>query len=156
MIEHAERLGSMLDELGPSTDEIVLIEQISPQAWLLALEEGGAAIAVRIDEATGVVTFSCELGRPQEAMRLRVYEALLTYNGLGDLHGGVRMGLRSPGDVVLQEFDSHIQSLNLTMLRQIIQDFSSKASAWEEIIESAEPEELDEALEAAPFYAIRG
>jgi hypothetical protein len=42
------------------------------------------------------------------------------------------------------------------MLRQIIQDFSSKASAWEEIIESAEPEELDEALEAAPFYAIRG
>ena len=42
MTEHAERLNQLLDELGPSTEEVVLIEQVAPDAWLLAMGEGDA------------------------------------------------------------------------------------------------------------------
>ena len=136
-------------------NEIVLIEKATPQTWLLAIEERGFVIALRLDEDTGVLTLTCELGRPQESMRLRVYEALLTYNGFSSLHGGLRMGLRDPGHTIMQEFDTHIQNLDVRILQQMILDFINKASIWEEIIESAEPQELEEALEAAPFYAIK-
>jgi hypothetical protein len=155
MIEHAEHLNHLLDELGPTTEEVVLIEQVAPDAWLLAMGEGDAAIAVRLDEATGIATLSCELGRPQETVRERVYEALLTYNGLAGLHGGIRMALREAGGPVLQEFDVPLRGLELATLRQIVQDFTRKASAWEEIIESAEPPELDEGLSSPSWDALK-
>jgi hypothetical protein len=155
MTTSLEHLGAMLDELGPATPEVVLIEQATPNTWLIALEEGGAALAVKLDESTDVVTLSCELGRPQESVRERVYEALLIYNGLSALHGGIRMALREPAGVVLQEFDVHLQTLDVDGLRRIVQDFSRKAAAWEEIIESAEPPAADDALQGASWEALR-
>ncbi len=86
-------------------------------------------MAIKLDEITGVVTLSCDLGRPQEAVRERVYEALLTYNGLSELHGGIRMALREPGGAVMQEFDIHAHTLNMELLSQIVLDFSGKAAA---------------------------
>jgi hypothetical protein len=38
MTTSLEHLGAMLDELGPATPEVVLIEQATPNAWLIALE----------------------------------------------------------------------------------------------------------------------
>lgn len=155
MSDHAHKLQQLLDELGPITDEVVLIEQLTPQAWLLALDDGDSAMAVKLDESTGVVTLSRELGRPLESMRQRVYEALLTYNGLAGLHGGIRMALREPGGAVLQEFDFHLHGMQLDTLRQIVQDFNRKASAWEEIIESAEPPEAEPGLNTPDWDALR-
>jgi hypothetical protein len=155
MSESIERLNQLLDELGPSTEEVVLIEQVAPQAWLLAVGEGDSAIAVRLDEALGMVTLSRELGRPQEATRERIYEALLTYNGLAALHGGVRMALREAEGPVLQEFDVPLRGLELATLRRIVQDFMLKSSAWEEIIESAEPPELEESVSAPAWEALK-
>jgi hypothetical protein len=151
--KHAQRMQLLLDELGPSTSEVVLIEQLAPSLWLMALDAYETPIALRLDEATGVLTLSCEIGRPQESTRYRIYESLLTYNGLSDLHGGIRMALQEPDGMVLQQFDIQCESLQLDQLRQLIFDFSQKASAWEEIIESAEPPDLDEPHEGPLWEA---
>jgi hypothetical protein len=111
---------------------------------LLALESYESAIALRLDEETGVVTLSCELGRPAEESQLSIYEALLVYNSLAPLHGGIRMALREPGGVILQEFDTSIDSLQIEQWMNLILDFSKKASAWEEIIESAQIPDLED------------
>jgi hypothetical protein len=154
MTPHSENLQLLLDELGPSTDAIVLIEQATPLMWLIVVEGYASAFALRLDDTRGIVTLTAELGRPQEATQFRIYEALLTYNGLADLHGGVRMALREPGGPVVQEFDAHLPTLQLDGLRQLLLDFSRKASAWEEIIESAEPPELDD-IQSPGWEALR-
>ncbi len=112
-------------------------------------------MALRLDEESGLVTLACELGRPQPDTQHRIYEALLTYNGLAELHGGIRMGIREPGGAVVQEFDFHIQTLLLNSLRQIILDFSRKAQAWEEIIESAEPSIWDTDTQGLNWDGLR-
>ena len=155
MQDHTERLQLLIDELGPSTDSIVLVEQITTATWLIALDDNESAIALRLAPDTGVVTLSCELSRPQEQDRFRVYEALLTYNGLAELHGGIRMALREPNGVVIQEFDLQSQQLDLSLLRQVIEDFGRKASAWEAIIEAREPPELDARMQGTSWDALR-
>ncbi len=155
MQDHSERLQLLIDELGPSTDSVVLIEQLTPETWLIALDDNESAIALRLAADTGVITLSCELGRPQEQDRYRIYEALLTYNGLAELHGGIRMALREPNGVVIQEFDAHSQQLDINLLRQVIEDFGKKASAWEAIIEAGEPPEIDRGLQDASWAALR-
>lgn len=149
-----ERLNLVIEELGPSTEAIVLIEQAAPRLWLVVMEDD-SVIGLRLDEDRGTLTLSCELGRPQDAVKHRVHEALLSYNGLSDLHGGVRMALREPGGPVVQEFDIQVASLQTDEFRALILDFCRKASAWEEIIESAEPEELDEALHTETWRGLR-
>lgn len=155
MTTSTENLNALLNELGPAASEVILIEQISPTQWLIALDDFESAIALRIDKDTGVITLACELGRPQESEQFRIYEALLTYNGLAELHGGIRMALRGPGGMVLQEFDIHLQYLDLDLLRKLINDFAKKASAWEEIIESAEAPEVDEGLQNEAWNGLR-
>lgn len=144
-----------MNELGPVAQEIVLIEQVSPTQWLIALDDFESALGLRLEAATGIATLSCELGRPQESEQLRIYEALLTYNGLAELHGGIRMALRGSGGMVLQEFDIPLHNLDLELLRQLINDFAKKASAWEEIIESAEAPEVDESLGVGAWNSLR-
>lgn len=155
MTTSIDNLNALLNELGPAASEVTLIEQISPTQWLIALDDFESAIALRIDQDTGVITLACELGRPQESEQFRIYEALLTYNGLAELHGGIRMALRGPGGMVLQEFDIHLQYLDLDLLRKLINDFAKKASAWEEIIESAEAPEVDEGLQSDSWNGLR-
>jgi len=144
MSSYAEQFQTLIEKLGPAMSEVLLIEQVSPQLVLLALESYESAIALRLDEETGVVTLSCELGRPAEESQLSIYEALLVYNSLAPLHGGIRMALREPGGVILQEFDTSIASLQIEQWMNLILDFSKKASAWEEIIESAEIPDLED------------
>jgi hypothetical protein len=155
MDHHTEKFSLLMDELGPSSASIVLIEQAAPQVWLLALDQFESAISLRLDAETGCVTLSCELGRPQEEERYRIYEALLTYNGLAELHGGIRMALREPNGVVIQEFDIQVQRLDLNLLNQVISDFCKKASAWEQIIESAETTPFDTSMQGPAWDALR-
>jgi ABC-type uncharacterized transport system permease subunit len=153
MTQRLQRMQLLMDELGPTTSEVVLVEQLSPGTWLVALDGDDTTISIRLDEQTGIVTLSCEVGRPQEATRYRIYESMLTYNGLSDLHGGIRMALQAPDGMVLQQFDIQCESLHLEQWSQLIRDFSLKASAWEEIIESAEPFDLEEPLEGPLWEA---
>ena len=150
-----ETLISLLDELGPTMEKLVLIEQATTNSWLIVLDDFESALSLRLDAETNRVTLSCELGRPQEETRLRIYEALLTYNGLAELHGGIRMALREPGGVVIQEFDIQLERLDLNLLRQILEDFSNKAAAWEQIIESADTPEPDDKLQGPSWDALR-
>lgn len=134
--------------------EVLLIEQVTPQLCLLALETYESAIALRLDEDTGILTLSCELGRPQEEEQFKIYEALLIYNSLAPIHGGIRMALREPGGAILQEFDAPLGSLQIEQWMNLIIDFSKKASAWEEIIESAETPVLGD-LEDPSWNVLR-
>lgn len=146
---YEEQFNMLIEKLGPAMSEVLLIEQISSQLFLLALERDESAIALRLDKDTGVATLSCELGRPPEETQLQIYEALLLYNSLAPMHGGIRMALREPDGVILQEFDTPLASLQVDQWKNLILDFSKKASAWEEIIESAEAPVLVEQADSS-------
>jgi hypothetical protein len=154
MSTYQEQFNSFIERLGPAMSEVLLIEQVSPQLCLLALETYESAIALRLDEDTGILTLSCELGRPQEEAQFKIYEALLIYNSLSPLHGGIRMALREPGGAIVQEFDAPLGSLQIEQWMNLIIDFSKKASAWEEIIESSETPELED-LEDPSWNVLR-
>lgn len=154
MNDYQAQFTSFIEKLGPAMSEILLIEQVTPQLCLLALETYESAIALRLDEDTGTLTLSCELGRPQEEEQFKIYETLLIYNSLAPIHGGIRMGLREPGGAILQEFDAPLGSLQIEQWMNLIVDFSKKASAWEEIIESAETPVLED-LEDPSWNVLR-
>jgi len=155
MGDYTEKLNTLLSELGTSTQSVIQIEEAAPNLWLIALDNFDSAIALRLDSETGTITFSCELGRPREEVRALVYETLLTYNALAELHGGVRMGLREPGGSVIQEFDIALSRLDLFLMRHVLEDFSNKAAAWEDIIESSEPAEVQTKLTETGWAGLR-
>jgi hypothetical protein len=150
MPTYSEQVSTFLDQLTPNTPELVMLEKMSPYFWLIAIEGYDSAISLSVDDETGIITLASELGQPREETRFQTYETLLCYNGLAELHGGIRMGLREPAGAITQEFSFPIQTLELEKLQSILRDFAQKASAWESLIESAEPLTPEESLATFP------
>lgn len=107
-----------------------------------------------LEEESGKITLSTDLGTPVEDGAASLHRLLLQYNYLWRETSGTRMALEEPAGNVVMLYDAYIPLLDRQLLRNIIQNFSAAAEAWSALLSRPASESSDEASEELEAAAL--
>ena len=141
MVEIAA-IQKLIEELGPTTDELAAVAQLNETTWGVAFDET-TFVTLELDEPHHRIVLSLELGAPEESRRLEVYEALLGYNLLWRDTGGVKMAMGGDEGTVFQLYDLDASGATLEGLRDVLLNFVEKGRIWRAFV--ADTAEVSEA-----------
>ena len=134
-----EQIAELFAELGPQAPEIVSVSQDGQaDAWAVELDDG-MIVEAALDGERGVLSFSSNLGRPNDDVRTDVYQSLLLYNSLRDRTGGVTMSLAEPSGDVVQSYDLDLRDLTAVTLHNLVLNLAAKARLWQNVVASGAP-----------------
>jgi hypothetical protein len=131
-----DEVRALLQELGPSTEDIAAIVQVDEAEWAVAYDEE-TIVSVDVDE-DGTVLLQIEIGQPSEDRRLEVYAGLLSYNMLLRETGGVTMALAGEDGPLVQLLTLPLAGLSVADLRTVLANFADKARVWTTALQSGE------------------
>lgn len=153
----------LLTEIATELEVEALVEHQEEDGltWDLFVDDT-RLIQIFLEEESGKVTLSTDLGTPAEESAARLHRLLLQYNYLWRETSGTRMALEEPAGNVVMLYDAMISGLDRQLLRNIIQNFSAAAEAWSALLgrqasESSveDTDDLDAAVLADPGLFIR-
>lgn len=135
----AETIESLMAEMGPVLDPLLIESFSDPACWGVLLDEE-TPVLVDLDEQAGMLMLSIEVVVPTEMGRPRLYEQLLLHNHRWEQQGGLRMALDQPGGNVVLMQDLAIEGLDVTRLCSALTAFAASAKALREVMTAASPE----------------
>ncbi|MGJ0506513.1 MAG: type III secretion system chaperone [Methylocystis sp.] len=120
-------------------DAITTILQTGDATWQVDFED--VSIELELDEGSGRLVLSAELGAPPPERRLAVFEALLSYALLWRDTGFVRAGLGGAEGVLVLIADTGVDGLHPAALAGILANFAEKIRIWRDftVAETAIP-----------------
>ncbi len=129
MASNLERMQIMMEEIGPSMNEIEAVIQSEDKNWAIQFDDQAIVMLEWSDQPDKVV-LTTMLGTPSEAMQLSVYETLLCYNLLWKDTGGVKMALSGPGGELVLLYELFATDLTINELQVVLTNFLSIAQVW--------------------------
>lgn len=153
----------LLTEIATELEVEALVEhqEDGGTTWDLFVDDT-RLVQIFLDEESGKVTLSTDLGTPAEEDAPSLHRLLLQYNYLWRETSGTRMALEEPAGNVVMLYDAYISVLDRQLLRNIIQNFSAAAGAWSALLSRPaskssgdDADELEAAALADPGLFIR-
>lgn len=142
-MNQTEELSRMFAELGETTPEVdEVVQPEGAPSWGVAFD-GGIEVLAELDEDSGLLELSCDLGPAPEQNRLAVCETLLAYNTLRGVTGGVAMALAEPGGSFQQLASLPAAGLQLGALKAALLNFAAKGAVWRQVVASGATPEPD-------------
>jgi hypothetical protein len=129
MANSLERIQIMMNEIGPSMQEIESVIQSEERNWAIQFEDQ-SIVMLEWAEKPDRIVLSAMLGIPSESMQLSVYETLLCYNLLWKDTGGVKMALAGPNGELILLYELFVSELNLNELQTVLTNFVNIAQVW--------------------------
>jgi hypothetical protein len=149
----SEALRLLLTEVAAELELAALMEHEGEEGlyWDICVSEQ-RLIEAFLDEESGKLTLSTDLGIPGEEDAARVHRILLQYNYLWRETSGVRMALEEPSGMVVMLYDFNASAINRELLGNIIQNFSAAAEAWTALL--SQPRAASSAKEKEDLSAL--
>ena len=129
MTLNLDRFQIMMEEIGPSLDEIEAVIQSEECNWAIQFDDQTIITLEWADKPDRIV-LSSVLGIPSQETQLSVYETLLCYNLLWKDTGGVKMALAGPDGELILLYEMYAAGLNISELQTILLNFINISSAW--------------------------
>ncbi len=136
-----EQIQQLVQEIGPSMQEIDAVVQTEDPSWAIQFSDETITILEPADDPSRIV-ISAELGMITEAQQRSVYETMLCYNMLWRDSGGVKIGLAGPQGALIISRDVCLDNLTLAALQQEIGSFLKITRSWTQFIVQGEQAEL--------------
>ena len=136
-----EQIQQLVQEIGPSMQEIDAVVQTEEPSWAIQFSDETIIILEAADDPSRAV-ISAELGMITEAQQRNVYETMLCYNMMWRGSGGVKIGLAGPQGALIISRDVCLDNLTLAALQQEIGSFLKITRSWTQFIAQGEQAEL--------------
>jgi hypothetical protein len=134
-VSHIDHVQTLMEELGPASADIAIagVFQTGEADWGVAFDDE-VVIALELDDESGRLYLTSDLGAPEDGRRAEICEVLLTYNGLIRQTGGVTAALTEPegGLRLLLRLDAG--SLTLEVLQTVLANFAEKTRVWRDYV----------------------
>lgn len=129
----------LMHQLGPMMPEIVTIVQEDIDSWQVELDEG-VSLQLGWQEQPPRLLMSCAIGRPDEAMREKVYASLLNANYLLTGITTLKLALSDPGEdvVLIGEYEAGEGSIDA--LQRLIVEFLRSAARFSRMVAVSQPD----------------
>jgi len=142
------RTHALFAELGEQTESIDLIAfDEENKTWTIGFDDDSAML-VEWDGIPERFMIQALLGVPPEEGTLRVYRAVLFYNGLWREHGGTRIGLADTDGELMLMVEVPAEELSLEQLQRVLLNVRSVAGIWSRFV--VDPREDDPELPTLP------
>lgn len=125
-----EKIQQLIQELGPSMQDIDAIVQTEEPNWAIQFSDETILIIEAADDPARMV-FSAELGNASDTNQRAIYEALLCYNLMWRDTGGVKIGLAGPQGSLIISTALCVEGLMLNDLQQSLSRFVKITRAWQ-------------------------
>jgi Tir chaperone protein (CesT) family len=122
----------LFEEIGPELDVLGVI-QMGQDQWVLVYEEQ-LIVEINHDGDRKCLTIGVELGEPDPERQLETCQSMLTYSGMGDRTGGIRIALDSPFGCLIQLLDLFTEELDRVMLITVLGNFVETARSWRGVL----------------------
>lgn len=130
-----EAVSELIASIGPLVDDIMMIEQLEEDRWLLVFDEE-SALEIECDPVANKLVFTSILCPVVEENRTEIYQALLNFNFLWRETGGVRMALDGDQQNVAMLFDLFHPDLDSASLAAVVANLRDAALNWREALQS--------------------
>jgi hypothetical protein len=139
MANALESIKLILEELGPTTQQIDEIVKVDDTNWAIRLDDEGAIGLEWIEESPRLIMTSY-LGQASAERATDIYRTLLAYNILSPLTDGIKMAMSGiDGEIVLMQ-ELFGEKLSLSSIRTALLEFSVQATKWESYVISDAPD----------------
>lgn len=128
-----EKIQQLIQELGPSMQDIDAIVQTEEPNWAIQFSDETILIIESAEEPARMV-FSAELGQAGEASQRAVYEALLCYNLMWRDTGGIKVGLAGPQGALIISTELCLEGLMLNDLQISLSNFLKITRTWQSFV----------------------
>ncbi len=136
-----EQIQQLVQEIGPSMQEIDAVVQTEEPSWAIQFSDETIIILEAADDPSRIV-ISADLGVVTEAQQRSAYETVLCYNMMWRDSGGVKIGLAGPQGALIVSRDICLDNLTLADLQQDIGKFMKITRSWTKFIVQSEQAEL--------------
>lgn len=128
-----DNLKQLLAEIGPATEEVMIVQQLEADSWHVLLDEN---LGIDLDylEDQEKLVLSVELGSPPPDKLAATYAFLLHYNFIWLQTGCLKMGLDASNGSISMTFEANASALDLNNLQSLLTEFAQKALVWRELI----------------------
>ena len=128
-----QAIHELMAQAGPILDLLQVTEYADDRAWTLVFAED-SRVDVEYDETGDRLVLTSEIGTIPQGAREKAYEALLHYNYIWPVHGGVRSAVEpATGGVVLM-IDLAAGDLEISRLASVLQNFRTVADGWRGVL----------------------
>lgn len=128
-----EQIQQLVQEIGPSMQEIDAVVQTEEPSWAIQFSDETILVIEAADDPSRMV-LSAELGMVTEAQQRSAYETMLCYNLLWRDSGGVKVGLAGPQGALIVSREICLDNLTLAVLQQEISAFMKITRSWMQYI----------------------
>ncbi len=136
-----EQIQQLVQEIGPSMQEIDAVVQTEEPSWAIQFSDETILILEPADDPARIAV-SAELGVISEAQQRSIYETMLCYNMMWRDSGGVKIGLAGPQGALIISKDICLENLTLAALQQEIGSFLNITRSWTQFMTKGEQAEL--------------
>ncbi len=133
-----EQIEQLIQELGPTMQDIDAIVQTEEPSWAIQFSDETIVIIEAAEDPARMV-FSAELGNASETAQRAVYEALLCYNLMWRDTGGVKIGLAGPQGALIISSELCLEGLLLNDLQLTLKNFLKITRSWHGFVNQSTP-----------------
>lgn len=137
-----ESIVAVMNEVGPKGEDIIQVLLTPDATWKVVYED--IEVEVELEDETGTLFIQAPVAFIPEANRLTGYTALLKYNFLRPMTGGVTAALSDDDQLFLMVQLS--QDMTSDLMVTILENFTTKARIWRDYVLSKmdEPQPLEQ------------
>ena len=133
-----EQIQQLIQELGPSMQDVDAIVQTEEPSWAIQFSDETIVIIEAAEDPARMV-FSAGLGSASDTNQHAVYEALLCYNLMWRDTGGVKIGLAGPQGALIISTDLCLEGLILNDLQLTLKNFLKITRSWQAFVNQTVP-----------------
>ncbi|MGV8939895.1 MAG: type III secretion system chaperone [Allorhizobium sp.] len=139
-----ESIVAVMNDVGPKGDDIIQVLLTPDATWKVVYDD--IAVEVELEDETGTLFIQAPVAFVPEANRLAAYTALLKYNFLRPMTGGVTAALSDDDQLFLMVQLS--QDMTSDLMIAILDNFTTKARIWRDYVLSKmdEPQPLEQSF----------
>ena len=143
-----EKVQQLIQEIGPSMQDIDAVVQTEEPSWAIQFSDETIIIIEAIEGPERMV-MSAEIGSADDAIQKPVYETMLCYNMMWRESGGVKIGLAGPKGALILSSDLCLEGLTLMDLQESMKRFVKIVRSWKNYVQHSE-------TAAAPLPGLSG
>ena len=137
MANQLSDLQHLIRQLGPSLPEISTIVEEDLDEWQIIFDSG-LSLQISWQETPARVLLCCDIGKPDESQREKIFARLLNMNLLLQGVANVKLALSSPDDDVILIGELASNSMTLETLQEEISEYLRFAARFSELINEPE------------------
>ena len=123
-----EQMTRLVNELGSKLELQAILEHEEAE-WSVVFD-GNAIVELTYESSRKCLTLEIDLGTCDLDRRQETLESLMTYAGLTEQTGGIRIALNSPDGEFIQLLDVFIENLDVAQLATVLSNFVKLARSW--------------------------